>query len=79
MYERELKLITEQSSSEIDGLTKQLDHYKRREQDIKLNQQINGELEATQQSRTKEILITTKQELEQAARTIKELNNELMV
>jgi hypothetical protein len=37
MYERELKLISENSGSEIDALQKQVDMYKRREKDVKLN------------------------------------------
>ena len=47
MYERELKLVTEQSNAEIDHLTKQVDNYQRKEQDSKLNEHIKQETEAS--------------------------------
>jgi len=79
IYERELKLISENSGAEIDALQKQIDMYKRREQDVKLNQHIQSEIDQTNTSKTKTLLVATKTELEQAARTIKELNHEIQV
>ena len=40
MYEREIKLVTENSTSEIETLTKQLEEYAKREDDFKMNIQI---------------------------------------
>lgn len=79
MYERELKLISEQSGAEIDTLTKQLDNYQQREQVIKLNDHIKTEIDASNSDKTRTLLMTTKAELEQAAKTIKELNHEITV
>ena len=64
MYEREVKLISDQSQSEIDVLQKRLDNYERKEQDQKLNEHIATEIEATTKIQTKELLMNTKSELE---------------
>ena len=74
-----MKLITEQSQNEIESLNKQLLSYQQKEQDFKLNQKIASEIEESNQIKTKQLLVTTKGELEKAATTIKELNNEIKV
>ena len=45
MYERELKLISEQSKRELDQLTKENDQLKRQAEDVNLNQHIAGQIE----------------------------------
>lgn len=49
------------------------------QQDTKLNQHIAGEIEQTHAAQTKHLLQTTKGELEKAANTIRELNNEIKI
>ena len=44
-----------------------------------MNEHIATEIEATTKIQTKELLMNTKSELEQAAVTIKELNHELEI
>lgn len=79
MYERELKLISEQSKRELDQLTKENDQLKRQAEDANLNQHIAGQIEQTHASQTKVLLTTTKSELEKAAATIQDLNNEIKI
>ena len=38
MYERELKLVTDQSGAEIEALNKQVENFQRREEDLKMNE-----------------------------------------
>ena len=64
MYERELKLVTDQSAAEIEALSKQVENYQRREEDFKLNEQIKKQQEDSNAAQTKQLLVTTRTELE---------------
>lgn len=50
MYERELKLISEQSKREVDQLTKENEQLKRQAEDSDLNQHLAGQIEQTHAS-----------------------------
>jgi len=79
MYERELALVHGESQKQIDRLEKENSELKRDRADEKTNRHIAGEIEQSNAQRTRGVLIDTKTELEKAAKTIKDLNQEIKV
>ena len=75
-----INLISKQQSKrKHDKLGQENEKMRRQADDVDLNQHITGQIEQTHASQTKVLLTTTKGELEKAAATIQDLNNEVKI